>query len=86
MQPYKNPPSLNQMSFPRLNKKTGLSITPREMQVAALLGKGNPRKIIADRLNVSPKTLDVYLSRLRFKFNVHTTFELSCIFSHYTFR
>lgn len=74
------------MSFPRLDKKTGLSITPREMQVAALLSKGSPRKIIADKLKVSPKTLDVYLCRLRYKFNVHTTFELSCIFSHFTFK
>jgi DNA-binding CsgD family transcriptional regulator len=74
------------MSFPKLPKEKGLSISKREMEVAALLGKGTPRKGIADELEISPRTVDVYLSRLRFKFSVSTTFALSVIFSRYSFR
>jgi len=58
-------------------------ITPREIDVARLLGKGKPRKNIADSLQISVRTVDVHLARLRDKLDVSTSFELSFLFSHY---
>ncbi len=69
----------------KANAAKTYDLSRRENDVAALLAKGTPRKNIADRLELSVNTIDVYLRNLRRKCRVETTFELHCIFSHYRF-
>jgi PAS domain S-box-containing protein len=53
-----------------------VEFTPREREIAALLIEGLTSKAIGRRLAVSPRTVDVYRSRLMRKTGASTTTEL----------
>jgi PAS domain S-box-containing protein len=50
--------------------------TPREREIAALLIEGLTSKLIGRRLDISPRTVDVYRARLMRKTGAATTAEL----------
>ena len=51
-------------------------LTPREREIAALLIEGQTSKLIGKRLQISPRTVDVYRARLMRKYEASTTAEL----------
>ena len=53
-----------------------LDLTPREREIAALLIEGLTSKGIGRRLDISPRTVDVYRARLMRKTGASTTLEL----------
>jgi PAS domain S-box-containing protein len=53
-----------------------VDLTPREREIAALLIEGLTSKLIGKRLDVSPRTVDVYRARLMKKHAARTTPEL----------
>ena len=59
---------------PRRRVKTEL--TAREREIAALLIEGLTSKLIGKRLQISPRTVDVYRARLMKKFGAATTPDL----------
>ena len=65
-------------SFEDLSSKrrVGIELTPREREIAALLIEGLTSKLIGKRLAISPRTVDVYRSRLMQKYRASTTPEL----------
>ena len=46
------------------------ALTPRERQVAELIAMGEPRRMIAKRLRISMRTLDLHLGKVREKLGV----------------
>jgi DNA-binding NarL/FixJ family response regulator len=50
--------------------------TPRETEVARLIARGSPRKIVADELKITTRTIDAHLFRLRAKTGTGSIFEL----------
>jgi PAS domain S-box-containing protein len=53
-----------------------VELTPREREVAALLIQGLTSKLVGRRLEISPRTVDVYRARLMRKTGAATTAEL----------
>jgi PAS domain S-box-containing protein len=51
-------------------------LTAREREIAALLIEGLTSKLIGKRLEISPRTVDVYRARLMRKYGASTTPEL----------
>jgi PAS domain S-box-containing protein len=64
--------------FEDLSAKRALAVelTPREREVAALLIQGLTSKLVGRRLEISPRTVDVYRARLMRKTGAATTTEL----------
>jgi DNA-binding CsgD family transcriptional regulator len=60
--------------FEDLSSKRMLSVelTPREREVAALLIQGLTSKLVGRRLDISPRTVDVYRARLMRKVGAAT--------------
>ncbi len=54
----------------------GIELTPREREVAALLIQGLTSKGVGRKLDISPRTVDVYRARLMRKAGAATTTEL----------
>lgn len=52
------------------------SLTPREQEIMRLLAEGHAAKDIADRLYISPKTVENHRANIMKKLNVHSTMEL----------
>jgi PAS domain S-box-containing protein len=65
-------------SFEDLSARRQLKaeLTPREREIAALLIDGLTSKLIGKKLDISPRTVDVYRMRLMRKFGAATTPEL----------
>lgn len=65
-------------AFEDLSSRRVLKVefTPREREIAALLVQGLTSKAIGRRLEVSPRTVDVYRTRLMRKTGAATTAEL----------
>ncbi|MEK8050328.1 LuxR C-terminal-related transcriptional regulator [Ideonella sp. DXS22W] len=57
-------------------RKLKVDFTPREREIAALLIEGLTSKQIGKRLDISPRTVDVYRARLMRKAGAATTPEL----------
>lgn len=57
------------------NETTG-ELTARERQILALVAAGNSNREIAERLGVSPKTIDNHRTNLMRKLDVHSVAEL----------
>jgi PAS domain S-box-containing protein len=57
-------------------RSIGVELTPREREIAALLIEGLTSKLIGKRLGISPRTVDVYRSRLMKKHGASTTPDL----------
>ena len=51
-------------------------LTPREKEVFKLVAKGRNRRIIADTLNIRPKTVDKHISNLTEKLNLRNKDEI----------
>lgn len=51
-------------------------LSRRELQIFELLGSGNNRKEIADKLSISLKTVESHVDNMRAKLNVSSGFEL----------
>jgi DNA-binding CsgD family transcriptional regulator len=62
-----------------LRKKLKQPISPRELQVLTALGKGETTREIRLKLNISGKTVGVYIERLKKKLEVSTLNELICV-------
>jgi len=65
-------------AFEDLSSKRALQfvLTPREREIAALLVEGQTSKQVGKRLDISPRTVDVYRARLMRKAGAATTPEL----------
>jgi DNA-binding NarL/FixJ family response regulator len=59
-------------------------LTPRQSQVAQLVGRGMPQKQIADELKISVRTVESYLQDLRWKTQTRSTYQLVSVFSRYS--
>jgi PAS domain S-box-containing protein len=72
------PHSAGIWAFEDLSSRRQLSVdlTPREREIAALLIEGLTSKLIGKRLDVSPRTVDVYRARLMKKHAARSTPEL----------
>lgn len=57
-------------------RRVGVELTPREREIAALLIEGLTSKLIGRRLEISPRTVDVYRARLMKKHRASTTPDL----------
>ncbi|MFH1494789.1 MAG: response regulator [Pseudomonadota bacterium] len=53
-----------------------MTLTDREMEVVDLVVAGNPSKIIAKSLGISPKTVDIHRANIMRKLDVHTVAEM----------
>lgn len=53
-----------------------MSLTDREMEVVDLVVAGNPSKIIARTLGISPKTVDIHRANIMRKLDVRTVAEM----------
>jgi DNA-binding NarL/FixJ family response regulator len=51
------------------------ALSRRENEILALLAEGLPNKLIADRLGISPETVNVHLRRIYEKLHVHSRTE-----------
>jgi PAS domain S-box-containing protein len=58
------------------HRQVKAELTPREREIAALLIEGQTSKLIGRRLQISPRTVDVYRARLMRKYEAATTAEL----------
>lgn len=52
-------------------------LSNREMEVFQMIGQGMAGKEIADRLHLSPKTVDTHRENLKTKLNIHSSHELT---------
>ncbi len=57
-------------------RRLAVDLTPREREIAALLIEGLTSKLIGKKLEISPRTVDVYRARLMKKHRAATTPEL----------
>jgi PAS domain S-box-containing protein len=57
-------------------RQVGVALTPREREIAALLIQGLTSKQLGKRLLISPRTVDVYRTRLMRKYGSANTTEL----------
>jgi DNA-binding NarL/FixJ family response regulator len=55
---------------------SGTALSARETQVLELIGRGLVRREIAQRLELSAKTVDIYRERLRAKLHINSMVEL----------
>lgn len=59
------------------NKNTHHALTARERQVLKLVAQGNPNRLIAEVLVVSPKTVETHRLNLMQKLDAHNAAELT---------
>lgn len=53
------------------------TLTPREQEIFRLLAEGHAPKVVADRLFISPKTVENHRTNIMAKLNLHSTLELA---------
>lgn len=61
-------------------RKDLTTLTPREREVAELVGQGLMNKVIADRLGIAEKTVQVHRGQVCSKLKVRSAVEISHIF------
>ena len=71
-------------AVPRSGPPSILGLTEREHEVLALVAGGKTNREIAERLFLSPRTVDRHLARVFQKLNVHTRAAATSIFAHAT--
>lgn len=49
------------------------NLTQREMEISRLIADGYNKQEIADRLNISPRTVEAHRARIVKKMNIKTT-------------
>jgi DNA-binding CsgD family transcriptional regulator len=52
-------------------------LTPREVEVAGMMAQGKPNREIAEKLGISPKTLDIHRANLTHKLEARTSAEVA---------
>jgi DNA-binding NarL/FixJ family response regulator len=52
------------------------ALTPREQEIMRLLAEGVPRKVIAQKLFITQKTVENHTTKIMNKLNLHSTLEL----------
>ena len=52
------------------------SLTPREQEILRLMAEGQSKKKIADRLCISPKTVENHRANIMAKLDLHSTLEM----------
>jgi DNA-binding NarL/FixJ family response regulator len=73
---------LEHMTGRSRKKRTGIEeLTPREFEIFCLIGIGLSTTKIAERLNLSPKTIDTYRDRMKSKVGAANIIELVAISS-----
>ena len=60
----------------KINGKERQNFTKRELEVLEYLEEGLPSKLIADKMSISPHTVDTYRRRMLAKTNTYNTTEL----------
>ncbi|MDJ0895988.1 MAG: helix-turn-helix transcriptional regulator [Alphaproteobacteria bacterium] len=55
-------------------------LSPKETEIARLVSRGLPNKLIADTLGMSPNTVSTHLSRIYCKLRVRTRTQLAVRF------
>ena len=65
--------------FPKNNKSISVFslLSEREIEVLQLIAEGHKSRTIAERLNISVKTVDIHRTHLKLKLNIHTIAELT---------
>lgn len=65
-------------SFDKVDEKTyqSVTLTPREREIAPLIGQGMTSKQIGERLGISHRTVETHRARLMKKFDVNNTAQL----------
>ncbi len=73
-----DPFALMVWSFDRVEDRQYRSVrlTPREREIAPLIGQGLTSRMIGERLGISPRTVETHRARLMKKFGVSNTAEL----------
>lgn len=69
-------PLLDRPAFQAMVNPLQAALSPREQECLALLLKGYTVKMIAQTLQLSPRTIETYLESLKLKTNAHTKGEL----------
>ncbi|RUL90222.1 LuxR family transcriptional regulator [Verrucosispora sp. FIM060022] len=69
---YRIRPSVTEVTHPMLSV-----LTRREQEIASMAGTGRKTKDISDSLAISPRTVDVHLTRIYRKLNIATRAELA---------
>lgn len=65
-------------------RRTGVdALSPREFEVFRLIGEGLSTVTIANRLHMSPKTVDSHREHMKQKLQIHTMSELIAFASHW---
>jgi two-component system response regulator FixJ len=52
------------------------SLTPREREVMELVAEGHPNKVVADRLAISPRTVEIYRAKVMEKMQARNLSDL----------
>jgi len=65
-------------AFDRVDERhyRSVRLTPREREIAPLIGQGLTSRMIGHRLGISTRTVETHRARLMKKFGVHNTAEL----------
>lgn len=59
-------------------------LTPREVEVAVQVCAGNPAKFIASALDISTRTVEMHLARIRKKTGCTTTMQMAVFLQKYS--
>ena len=60
---------------PEPTQRAAFALTPREKEVLQLLAMGTPRRVIAEKLSVSNKTVASHIQSILVKLDVHAQAE-----------
>ena len=62
--------------FSDCNKVTDTSLSNRELELYQLIGQGMKKQAIAERLNLSPRTIENYMANIKRKMNFEDTHDI----------
>ena len=76
--PYLSPDIAQMVALRKMSpdQEAWTLLSERERQVAMLMAEGIKNKVIADKLSISPKTVNTYRYRVYGKLKIHTDVEL----------
>ena len=75
--------SLHQKQIPAENISTKSNLSPREIEVLAIVGRGYSYKIVARKLSITPKTALNYIEHIKQKTGLHNKHELITLYEAY---
>jgi predicted ATPase/DNA-binding CsgD family transcriptional regulator len=74
-------PSQSTIPYPSGGGQGGSLLTPRELEIAALIAAGLSNKQLAQRLKISERTADAHLEHIRTKLDVHSRAQIAAWFT-----